>query len=165
MLRFANDQRENDRVRIQTPSVPLQSLHSYPLQHRQKAAVSGDRQEQTRKDEGNLQVTAGRKPETWISSTFWDFPGGPVVTTLYSEGRGPGFYPWSGNTIPHATTKTQHISVQSLSRIRLFAMPWTAACPAFLSITNSQSLLKLMSAESVMLSNHLSVVPFSSCLQ
>ena len=69
MLRFANDQRENDRVRIQTPSVPLQSLHSYPLQYRQKAAVSGDRQEQTRKYEGNLQVTAGRKSETWISST------------------------------------------------------------------------------------------------
>ena len=38
---------------------------------------------------------------------------------------------------------------------RLFATPWTAACQAFLSITNSQSLLKLMSIESVMPSNHL----------
>ena len=45
--------------------------------------------------------------------------------------------------------------VQSLSRVRLFATPWTAACQASLSITNSQSLLKLMSIESVMPSNHL----------
>ena len=40
--------------------------------------------------------------------------------------------------------------VQSLSRVQLFAIPWTAACQASLSITNSQSLLKLMSIESVM---------------
>ena len=46
-------------------------------------------------------------------------------------------------------------SVQSLSRIQLFAIPWTAARQASLSITNSQSLLKLMSVESVMPSNHL----------
>ena len=46
-------------------------------------------------------------------------------------------------------------SVQSLSRVRLFVTPWTAARQASLSITNSQSLLKLMSIESVMPSNHL----------
>ena len=46
-------------------------------------------------------------------------------------------------------------SVQSLSRVRLFATPWTAACQASLFITNSQSLLKLMSIESTMPSNHL----------
>ena len=46
-------------------------------------------------------------------------------------------------------------SVQSLSRVQLFATPWTAACWASLSITNSQSLLKLISIESVMPSNHL----------
>ena len=46
-------------------------------------------------------------------------------------------------------------SVQSLSRVRLFETPWTAARQASLSITNSQSLLKLMSTESVMPSNHL----------
>ena len=46
-------------------------------------------------------------------------------------------------------------SVQSLSHVQLFATPWTAACQAPLSITNSQSLLKLMSIESVMPSNHL----------
>ena len=46
-------------------------------------------------------------------------------------------------------------SVQSLSCVRLFATPWTAARHASLSITNSQSLLKLMSIMSVMPSNHL----------
>ena len=46
-------------------------------------------------------------------------------------------------------------SVQSLSRVRLFATPWTAACQASLSTTNSQSLPKLMSIELVMPSNHL----------
>ena len=46
-------------------------------------------------------------------------------------------------------------SVQSLSRVRLFVTPWTAARQASLSITNSRSLLKLMSIESVMPSNHL----------
>ena len=45
-------------------------------------------------------------------------------------------------------------SVQSLSRVQLFATPWIAARQASLSITNSQSLLKLISIESVMLSNH-----------
>ena len=46
-------------------------------------------------------------------------------------------------------------SVQSLSHVRLFATPWTAARQASLSITNSQSLLKLMSIQLVMPSNHL----------
>ena len=45
--------------------------------------------------------------------------------------------------------------VQSLSRVRLFATPWSAARQASLSITNSQSLLKLMSIELVMPSSHL----------
>ena len=46
-------------------------------------------------------------------------------------------------------------SVRSLSRVRLFVTPWTAAHQASLSITNSGSLLKLMSIESVMPSNHI----------
>ena len=49
----------------------------------------------------------------------------------------------------------QFSSVQSLSRVRLFATPRTAACQASPSITNSQSLPKLMSIESVMPSSHL----------
>ena len=46
-------------------------------------------------------------------------------------------------------------SVQWLSRVQLFVTPWNAACRASLSITNSWSLLKLMSIKSVMPSNHL----------
>ena len=46
-------------------------------------------------------------------------------------------------------------SVQSLSCVRLFATPWPAALQASLSTTNSQSLLRFMSIESVMPSNHL----------
>ena len=49
------------------------------------------------------------------------------------------------------------ISVQSLSHVRLFVIPWTAAHQASLSITNSQSLLKLMSIEMVMPSNHVTL--------
>ena len=49
----------------------------------------------------------------------------------------------------------QQTSVQSLNYDRLFVTPWTVACQAFLSITISWSLLKLMSTKSVMPSNHL----------
>ena len=44
----------------------------------------------------------------------------------------------------------QFSSVQSLSHVRLFVTPWTAACQALLSVTNTQSLLKLMSIKLVM---------------
>ena len=64
------------------------------------------------------------------------------------------FYSWSTKSysLEHSL---QFSSVQSLSRVLLFVTPWTAACQASLSITNSRSLLKLMSTESVMPSNHL----------
>ena len=51
------------------------------------------------------------------------------------------------------TVDGDYSSVQLLSPFLLFATPWTAACQAFLSITNSRSLLKLMSIKLVMLSN------------
>ena len=54
-----------------------------------------------------------------------------------------------------ALNKETNCSVQSLSYVWLFATPWTAAHQASLSITNSQSLLKFMSIELVMPSNHL----------
>ena len=65
--------------------------------------------------------------------------------------------------IRHSCTRIPHPewfmifkgSVQSFSRVRLSVTPWTAACQASLSITNTQSLPKLMSIESVMPSNHL----------
>ena len=59
------------------------------------------------------------------------------------------------------SSKTLHnfihlvVVFQSLSRVRLFAAPWTAAHQASLSFSTSQSLFKLMSIESVMPSNHL----------
>ena len=64
---------------------------------------------------------------------------------------------------PHEKPKTdrqidrdrQVSSIQSLSRVRLFATPWSAALQASLSFTNSQSLLRLMSIESVMPFSHL----------
>ena len=52
-------------------------------------------------------------------------------------------------------TPIQFSLVQSLSHVRLFATPWTEAHQASLSLTNSWSLLKLMSIESAMPSNHL----------
>jgi len=51
--------------------------------------------------------------------------------------------------------KVQFSSVHLLSHVQLFLTRWTEECQASLSITNSQSLLKLMSIESVMPSNHL----------
>ena len=52
-------------------------------------------------------------------------------------------------------TPFQFISVQLLSHVQLFVTPWTAACQASMSITNSWILLKLMSIEPVMSSKHL----------
>ena len=57
--------------------------------------------------------------------------------------------------MPWPNVKCSISSVQSFSCVQLFATPWTAACQASLSITNSQSLLKLVFIELVMPSNHL----------
>ena len=57
--------------------------------------------------------------------------------------------------IYHLYNHTQFRTVQLFSHFWLFVTPWTTACQASLSITDSQSLLKLMSIESVMPSNHL----------
>ena len=64
---------------------------------------------------------------------------------------------WIKTTVRYCLTFTQIAisSVQSLSRVRLFAIPWTTACEASLSITNSRSPPKLTSIESVMPSSHL----------
>jgi len=55
----------------------------------------------------------------------------------------------------HLYSISQFSSVQPLSHVWLFVTPWITACQAFLSITNSQSSLRLTSIESVMLSSHL----------
>ena len=78
-------------------------------------------------------------------------------------------------TGPICISSIQFSSVQSLSRVQLFVTPWTAVHRASLSITNSQSVLKLMPIESVMPSNHLTLChplilltsnfPASGCFQ
>ena len=68
---------------------------------------------------------------------------------------------WTGSKLGKEYVKSVYChpasvqSFQSLSRVQLFATPWTAACQASLSVTNSRSLLKLMSIESAMPSNNL----------
>ena len=69
----------------------------------------------------------------------------------FPVGLVPRHYP---SQIPKSVN-AQFSSVQSLSHVRLFATPWTAAHQASLSIANSPSLLKLMSIELVMPSSHL----------
>ena len=65
-------------------------------------------------------------------------------------------YPYHGVTKSQAQLSDEHFSsVQSLNHVWLFATPWTAAHQASVSITNSQSSLKLMSFELVMPTNHL----------
>ena len=86
-------------------------------------------------------------------------PGKPILYfsrfgTCSSGKKIPDFLPPFSNWISSWTCQVQFTSVQSLSHVWLFATPWTAVHQASLSITNSRSLLKLMSIESVMTSNH-----------
>ena len=74
--------------------------------------------------------------------------------------RIPWDYPVALSSITYNfISHIQFSAVQSLSHVWLFATPWTAACQASLSITNSQNLLKLMPIESVMPSSHLILCP------
>ena len=74
--------------------------------------------------------------------------------------------PKTGREGKHIQSEQKFSSVQLLSRVQLFAIPWTAARQVSLSITNSRTLLKLMFIELVIPSNiSSSVVPFSSHLQ
>ena len=77
-----------------------------------------------------------------------------------SSGWGTHVHPWLIHVNvwqkpPQYRKVIQFSSVQLLSHVRLFETPWIAARQASLSITNSQSLLKFVSIESVMPSNHL----------
>ena len=96
---------------------------------------------------------------THSSVLAWTIPGTVEPDGLLSMGS-HRVVPWKRKWQP-----TPAQSVQSLSHVRLFATPWTA-CQVSLSITNSWSLLTLMSIELVMPSNHLILChPLSSCLQ
>ena len=68
-----------------------------------------------------------------------------------SHGWGVGIL----HLMSHHNATSLFFVVQSLSRVQLFATPWTSACQASLSFTISQNLLKLMSTESIIPSNHL----------
>ena len=83
--------------------------------------------------------------------TFFNLVGGiyPETTRLIQDVSSPSLF------------RDQEISVQLLSRVQLFVTPWTAACHASLSITNSQSLLKLMSIALVM--HLLSILEYNPC--
>jgi len=84
------------------------------------------------------------EPPTWSGNSFF-LKGGLCILE---------------NIIPSAQSSlhwqsASSSSVQLLSHVRLFVTPWTESCQVSLSITNSRRLLKLMSIESVMPSNHL----------
>ena len=103
------------------------------------------------------QVTGGRarqKPQCVLSSSLGSHTLLDLQHPICHTCR-----PGTGRGLCKGTVKGQGLpgpsSVQLLSRGRLFATPWTAARQASLSISNAWSLLKLMSIESVMPSNHL----------
>ena len=81
-----------------------------------------------------------------------------VLSLGKSQGRRSliGYSPWGREELTRLSDFTFTFSLlQSLSHVQLFETPWTAAPQASLSITNSQSLLKLMSIKTVVPSNHL----------
>ena len=104
------------------------------------------------------------RQEYWSVLSFpssGDFPHPGTEPT--SSALAGSFFPPTRESL---NIKHQFSSLQSLGPVWLFVTPWTAAHQASLSITNSQSLLKLMSIESVMHPTILSsVIPFSSWLQ
>ena len=100
--------------------------------------------------------------EYWSGLPF-PFPGdlpnpGIEPTPLMSPALGVGSFPLSPPGKPRKMV--QFSSIQLLSRVRLSVIPWTAACQASQFITNSRSLLKLMSIKLVMPSKHLILCPY-----
>ena len=112
-----------------------------------------------------------RHPELSKTHVHWvgdaiqpSHPQSPPSPTAFNLSQHQGLFQWVSSSLQVAKVlgfQLQHQSFQwirsdqSLSRVWLFATPWIAAHQASLSITNSRSLLKLMSVESVMRSNHL----------
>ena len=99
----------------------------------------------------------------WVAIPFSSRSSQPGDQTQVSHITGRFFTSWATRVSigyilfsePSAGSKEYLSSVQLLSRVRLFATPWTAAPQASLSITNSRSSLKLMCIESVIPSSHL----------
>ena len=95
----------------------------------------------------------------------WHFPGKTIGVSCHFLHQGifptQGLNPhilhllnWQADSLPVSHPRSSFSSVKSLSCVRLFETPWTAAHQDSLSITNSQSLLKLMSIESVIQPSH-----------
>ena len=80
--------------------------------------------------------------------SFWLGSGAPFFQMLATRWRGR-------KVLGYLINRLQFTSVQLFSHVQLFVTPWTAACQASLCITTSRSLLKLMSIESGIPSNHL----------
>ena len=93
-------------------------------------------------------------PTAWVCMTSVH---NPLTTASHSwaQSQGTGKRVLSMEIEGVNSLEQPAISVQSLSRVQLFAAPWIAAHEASLSITNSRNLLKLVSITSVMPSNHL----------
>ena len=99
--------------------------------------------------------------DPWVGKILWRRESLP--TPVFWPGEFYGLYsPWDHKELDTTERLLLHLkpfskracSVQSLSRVRLFATPWTTAHQASLPITNSWRLLKLMSNEPMMPSNH-----------
>ena len=101
-----------------------------------------------------MQNILEKEMATHSSVLAWRIPGTGEPGGLLSMGSHRVGHDWS-DLAAAAAEYLQFSSVQLLSRVRLFATPWIAACQASLSITNSWSSLRLTSIESVMPSSHL----------
>ena len=100
--------------------------------------------------------------EIIVCICYWVPSGNTVVNAFWANRKGDRIWlcsPVNSNALKiwiyFHILMVKFSSVQLLSRVRLFVTPWIAARQASLSVTNSQSSLKLMSIESVMPSSHL----------
>ena len=102
---------------------------------------------------GQCPGAGGSSAPCWSESVL---PPGADPDTFRASPWAAGILPPRISVSPRDPPLLRVASIQqSLSHVRLFVTPWTAARQASLSITNSWSILKLMSVESVMPSNHL----------
>ena len=124
----------------------------WTVDYQSPSSMEFSRQEQW----SGLQVSSpGDLPDTEIEFTSPAYPvlAGGFFTTSAT---------WEAQLALIGLKSIQFSSFQVLTRVLLFVTPWTAARQASLSITNAQSLLKLMSITSVMAYNDLSPLPSSS---
>ena len=127
------------------PSAPHHHIAGFSsiYQHYQQCATSVSTGSQGPRASSSSSKMGERKMNRRIKSTV-----------LGSELQDFWLLPIFSSNHPN-TLNNKFSSVQPLSHVQLLATPWTAAHQAFLSITNSWSLLKFMSIESVVPSNHL----------